>query len=188
MQEWCALGSFHDFGLGFAETSPPCPSLLMAHVGDSPTLAMERTGAALVMTLRSGCPYSPLKAVTCMRTSSVTGKTQRWGTHSLLPLCGSGMYRCGPASVQAIKHGHVCFQFDAPFVFAEVSGALTRHSSNLRVLPALCSSYLTLFFPWCSEISPPESNCFSHLSLGLCTQEVGTNCSQEIKWLSESLN
>ncbi|XP_044863710.1 coagulation factor XIII A chain isoform X2 [Mauremys mutica] len=31
------------------------------------------------------------------------------------------MYRCGPASVQAIKHGHVCFQFDAPFVFAEVN-------------------------------------------------------------------
>ncbi|KFQ19178.1 Coagulation factor XIII A chain, partial [Merops nubicus] len=33
-----------------------------------------------------------------------------------------GMYRCGPASVQAIKHGHVCFQFDAPFVYAEVNG------------------------------------------------------------------
>ncbi|XP_019377726.1 PREDICTED: coagulation factor XIII A chain [Gavialis gangeticus] len=32
-----------------------------------------------------------------------------------------GMYRCGPASVQAIKHGHVCFQFDAAFVFAEVN-------------------------------------------------------------------
>uniref|UniRef100_A0A6J0TAC9 Coagulation factor XIII A chain n=1 Tax=Pogona vitticeps TaxID=103695 RepID=A0A6J0TAC9_9SAUR len=32
-----------------------------------------------------------------------------------------GMYRCGPASVQAVKHGHVCFQFDTPFVFAEVN-------------------------------------------------------------------
>ncbi|XP_062833760.1 coagulation factor XIII A chain [Anolis carolinensis] len=32
-----------------------------------------------------------------------------------------GMYRCGPASVQAIKHGHVCFPFDTPFVFAEVN-------------------------------------------------------------------
>ncbi|XP_075684564.1 coagulation factor XIII A chain [Rhinoderma darwinii] len=32
-----------------------------------------------------------------------------------------GMYRCGPASVQAIKHGHVCFQFDTPFLFAEVN-------------------------------------------------------------------
>nr|XP_014698174.2 coagulation factor XIII A chain [Equus asinus] len=32
-----------------------------------------------------------------------------------------GMYRCGPASVQALKHGHICFQFDAPFVFAEVN-------------------------------------------------------------------
>ncbi|XP_040288441.1 coagulation factor XIII A chain [Bufo bufo] len=32
-----------------------------------------------------------------------------------------GMYRCGPASVQAIKHGHVCFQYDTPFLFAEVN-------------------------------------------------------------------
>ncbi|XP_060100173.1 coagulation factor XIII A chain [Heteronotia binoei] len=32
-----------------------------------------------------------------------------------------GMYRCGPASVQAIKHGHVCFPFDSPFIFAEVN-------------------------------------------------------------------
>ncbi|KAH0617944.1 hypothetical protein JD844_016736 [Phrynosoma platyrhinos] len=32
-----------------------------------------------------------------------------------------GMYRCGPASVKAIKHGHICFPFDAPFVFAEVN-------------------------------------------------------------------
>ncbi|KAM4705040.1 coagulation factor XIII A chain [Rhinophrynus dorsalis] len=32
-----------------------------------------------------------------------------------------GMFRCGPASVQAIKHGHVCFQFDTPFIFAEVN-------------------------------------------------------------------
>ncbi|XP_028285401.1 coagulation factor XIII A chain isoform X2 [Parambassis ranga] len=32
-----------------------------------------------------------------------------------------GMYRCGPASVQAIKHGQICFPFDAPFVFAEVN-------------------------------------------------------------------
>ncbi|XP_053324193.1 coagulation factor XIII A chain [Spea bombifrons] len=32
-----------------------------------------------------------------------------------------GMFRCGPASVQAIKHGHVCFQFDTPFIFSEVN-------------------------------------------------------------------
>uniref|UniRef100_A0A8C5PAZ8 Coagulation factor XIII A chain n=1 Tax=Leptobrachium leishanense TaxID=445787 RepID=A0A8C5PAZ8_9ANUR len=32
-----------------------------------------------------------------------------------------GMYRCGPAPVQAIKHGHVCFQFDAPYIFSEVN-------------------------------------------------------------------
>lgn len=134
MQKWCALCSLPDFGLGLAEAFPPCPPLLMVHVGDSAILAMERTGAASVMTLRRGCPYSLLRAVTYMRTSSVTGKTQRWGTHTLLPLCGSGMYRCGPASVQAIKHGHVCFQFDAPFVFAEVSGELRESTSFLPKL------------------------------------------------------
>ncbi|KAJ8262588.1 hypothetical protein GJAV_G00168110 [Gymnothorax javanicus] len=32
-----------------------------------------------------------------------------------------GLYRCGPASVQAIKHGHICYPFDAPFIFAEVN-------------------------------------------------------------------
>ncbi|XP_075441914.1 coagulation factor XIII A chain [Ascaphus truei] len=32
-----------------------------------------------------------------------------------------GMFRCGPASVQAIKHGHVCFQFDTPFIYSEVN-------------------------------------------------------------------
>ncbi|MBN3308027.1 F13A factor, partial [Amia calva] len=30
-----------------------------------------------------------------------------------------GMYRCGPASVQAIKHGNICYPFDTPFIFAE---------------------------------------------------------------------
>lgn len=33
----------------------------------------------------------------------------------------TGLYRCGPASVQAIKHGELCYPFDAGFVFAEVS-------------------------------------------------------------------
>ncbi|XP_058879413.1 coagulation factor XIII A chain-like [Acipenser ruthenus] len=32
-----------------------------------------------------------------------------------------GMYRCGPASVKAIKHGQICFKYDAPFIFAEVN-------------------------------------------------------------------
>ncbi|KFW92637.1 Coagulation factor XIII A chain [Phalacrocorax carbo] len=43
-----------------------------------------------------------------------------------------GMYRCGPASVQAIKHGHVCFQFDAPFVYAEVNSDIvySRREKN----------------------------------------------------------
>ncbi|XP_069769618.1 coagulation factor XIII A chain-like isoform X2 [Narcine bancroftii] len=32
-----------------------------------------------------------------------------------------GMYRCGPASVNAIKHGQVYFPFDGPFIYAEVN-------------------------------------------------------------------
>ena len=31
------------------------------------------------------------------------------------------MYRCGPASVHAIKHGMICYTFDSTFVFAEVT-------------------------------------------------------------------
>lgn len=32
-----------------------------------------------------------------------------------------GSFRCGPASVTAIRDGHVYLKYDAPFVFAEVS-------------------------------------------------------------------
>ena len=32
----------------------------------------------------------------------------------------TGYYRCGPASVAAIKQGHVYYPFDTPFVFSEV--------------------------------------------------------------------
>ena len=32
------------------------------------------------------------------------------------------MYRCGPASVKAIKEGNVYLGYDARFVFAEVNG------------------------------------------------------------------
>ncbi|XP_038588315.1 coagulation factor XIII A chain [Micropterus salmoides] len=39
-----------------------------------------------------------------------------------------GMYRCGPASVQAIKHGEICFPFDAAFVFAEVNSDVVFYS------------------------------------------------------------
>uniref|UniRef100_A0A8C4GQM7 protein-glutamine gamma-glutamyltransferase n=1 Tax=Dicentrarchus labrax TaxID=13489 RepID=A0A8C4GQM7_DICLA len=39
-----------------------------------------------------------------------------------------GMYRCGPASVQAIKHGQTCYPFDAAFVFAEVNSDVVFYS------------------------------------------------------------
>uniref|UniRef100_A0A672FW35 protein-glutamine gamma-glutamyltransferase n=1 Tax=Salarias fasciatus TaxID=181472 RepID=A0A672FW35_SALFA len=41
-----------------------------------------------------------------------------------------GMYRCGPASVNAIKHGHICFPFDAAFVFAEVNSDVVFYSRS----------------------------------------------------------
>lgn len=41
-----------------------------------------------------------------------------------------GMYRCGPASVQAIKHGQTCFPFDAAFVFAEVNSDVVFYTRN----------------------------------------------------------
>ncbi|XP_040839960.1 coagulation factor XIII A chain [Ochotona curzoniae] len=56
-----------------------------------------------------------------------------------------GMYRCGPASVQAIKHGHVCFQFDAPFVFAEVNSDLvyiTAKKDGTHVIEAVDTRHI----------------------------------------------
>ncbi|KAI4530777.1 hypothetical protein MG293_018635 [Ovis ammon polii] len=56
-----------------------------------------------------------------------------------------GMYRCGPASVQAIKHGHVCFQFDAPFVFAEVNSDLvyiTAKKDGTHVVETLDTTHI----------------------------------------------
>lgn len=41
-----------------------------------------------------------------------------------------GMYRCGPASVQAVKHGQICYPFDAPFVFAEVNSDVVFYSRS----------------------------------------------------------
>uniref|UniRef100_H3CC63 protein-glutamine gamma-glutamyltransferase n=1 Tax=Tetraodon nigroviridis TaxID=99883 RepID=H3CC63_TETNG len=39
-----------------------------------------------------------------------------------------GLYRCGPASVLAIKHGELCYPFDAGFVFAEVNSDVVFYS------------------------------------------------------------
>ena len=34
----------------------------------------------------------------------------------------SGMFRCGPAPVAAVKEGNVFYGYDTPFIFAEVNG------------------------------------------------------------------
>uniref|UniRef100_UPI0037E8D96C coagulation factor XIII A chain n=1 Tax=Semicossyphus pulcher TaxID=241346 RepID=UPI0037E8D96C len=41
-----------------------------------------------------------------------------------------GLYRCGPASVMAIKHGQTCYPFDASFVFAEVNSDVVFYSRS----------------------------------------------------------
>ncbi|KAM6135445.1 coagulation factor XIII A chain isoform 1-T2 [Pterocles gutturalis] len=56
-----------------------------------------------------------------------------------------GMYRCGPASVQAIKHGHVCFQFDAPFVYAEVNSDIVysrREKNGTQVIEKIDTTHI----------------------------------------------
>ncbi|XP_075601084.1 coagulation factor XIII A chain [Balearica regulorum gibbericeps] len=56
-----------------------------------------------------------------------------------------GMYRCGPASVQAIKHGHVCFQFDAPFVYAEVNSDIVysrREKNGTQVIERIDTTHI----------------------------------------------
>uniref|UniRef100_A0A3B4BQY5 protein-glutamine gamma-glutamyltransferase n=1 Tax=Pygocentrus nattereri TaxID=42514 RepID=A0A3B4BQY5_PYGNA len=41
-----------------------------------------------------------------------------------------GYYRCGPTSVRAIKDGMLGYQFDAPFVFAEVNSDVVFHKRD----------------------------------------------------------
>ncbi|XP_041717283.1 coagulation factor XIII A chain-like [Coregonus clupeaformis] len=41
-----------------------------------------------------------------------------------------GYYRCGPCSVKAIKEGMLSYQFDAPFVFAEVNSDVHKYKLN----------------------------------------------------------
>ena len=40
----------------------------------------------------------------------------------LLSRLGLGIFRCGPASVNAVKRGEVYLPYDTAFVFAEVNG------------------------------------------------------------------
>ncbi|XP_036433992.1 coagulation factor XIII, A1 polypeptide a, tandem duplicate 1 [Colossoma macropomum] len=41
-----------------------------------------------------------------------------------------GYYRCGPTSVRAVKEGMLGYQFDAPFVFAEVNSDVVFHKRD----------------------------------------------------------
>ncbi|KAG7276390.1 hypothetical protein CRUP_021901 [Coryphaenoides rupestris] len=41
-----------------------------------------------------------------------------------------GFYRCGPASVNAVKEGMVCYGFDTPFVYAEVNSNVVYSTIN----------------------------------------------------------
>ncbi|XP_046356732.2 hemocyte protein-glutamine gamma-glutamyltransferase-like isoform X1 [Haliotis rufescens] len=46
-----------------------------------------------------------------------------WQAHDSTPQeCSEGVMRCGPASLKAIKEGHVYLSYDTAFVFSEVNG------------------------------------------------------------------
>ncbi|XP_064611555.1 protein-glutamine gamma-glutamyltransferase K-like [Liolophura sinensis] len=46
-----------------------------------------------------------------------------WQAHDSTPQeLSDGLMRCGPASLKAIKEGHVYLNYDVPFIFAEVNG------------------------------------------------------------------
>lgn len=52
----------------------------------------------------------------------------------------SGLYQCGPASLEAVRRGEVNLPYDVPFVLAEVNADLIRwqqddsQDSNFKVL------------------------------------------------------
>ncbi len=43
----------------------------------------------------------------------------------------SGLYRCGPTSVKAVKDGELSYPFDARFVFAEVRNLFNLLNTSL---------------------------------------------------------
>ena len=53
-------------------------------------------------------------------TSSVSSRL--WLMCSTVVVFLSGVFRCGPASVNAIKNGEVYLPYDTGFIFAEVNG------------------------------------------------------------------
>ena len=61
---------------------------------------------------------------------------------SLLFLCTlTGVMRCGPASLRAIKEGHVYLNFDVGFIFSEVNGDKIQwdvSSVGVLVIYGLC--------------------------------------------------
>ncbi|XP_041925039.1 coagulation factor XIII A chain [Alosa sapidissima] len=73
-----------------------------------------------------------------------------------------GMYRCGPASVHAIKHGMICYPFDSPFVFAEVNSDVVFYQRNRD-----------------GTLIPVRKNT-KHVGRLVLTKAIGTNGRREI--------
>lgn len=44
----------------------------------------------------------------------------------------SAVYRCGPASVEAVRNGKVGFLYDTPFVFAEVNADVCHFQEDVN--------------------------------------------------------
>lgn len=76
-------------------------------------LGLYRRGTVLG---RQDCPQQVTANVPCL---SHTGRLVQ--TILTVFLDASGIYRCGPASVTAVKEGDVDLKHDVPFVFAEVN-------------------------------------------------------------------
>ena len=55
-----------------------------------------------------------------------------WDLALIVFVSTSGVMRCGPAPVIAIKKGHVYLPYDVPFVFAEVNGDKVHWLVSLR--------------------------------------------------------
>lgn len=54
-----------------------------------------------------------------------------------------GTFRCGPASLAAVRNGQVFLKHDAPFVFAEVRRVFKLLLRDNSPLKKLCFTYMT---------------------------------------------
>lgn len=76
-----------------------------------------------------------------------------------------GTFRCGPASLAAVRHGQVYFKHDAPFVFAEVCEIFHSHLhfSYIFLPTGTCRSLLVLWLLFYVDIMFVHCILISHM-------------------------